>query len=141
MRFARRAGAERVVPLELAPMIDVVFLLIIFFMTTARFAEVTRAQLDLPQEEGEREEESVEAGLVINVDRDGTFIVDQEELDLAGLDALVQAEIDRTPGRSAAHLKLMIRADRNADTGRLNELIGRLEQRGVGAARLATEVP
>ena len=35
----------------------------------------------------------------------------------------------------------MIRADRGGDTGRLNQVIGRLQALGVGAARLATEVP
>ena len=38
MRFGKRAQSERVRSIEITPMIDVVFLLIIFFMTTARFA-------------------------------------------------------------------------------------------------------
>ena len=50
--------------------------------------------------------------------------------------------------RTAVHMltegeddKLLIRADRNADTAILNETLNMLESMGVGAARLATEVP
>ena len=50
-------------------------------------------------------------------------------------------EVARLPGRDPQQLKLMIRADRHVDTGRLNQVIDRIRGIGVGAARLATEVP
>ena len=141
MRYGRRRPSNRWLTIDITPMIDVVFLLIIFFMATARFAQVTRAELDLPIERGEQTEESEEAGLVVNVDATGTIVVDQREVDLDGLMDFVHAEIDRLRGRDATQLKLMIRADRNGDTARLNAIVARLQQSGVGAARLATEVP
>lgn len=126
---------------EITPMIDVVFLLIIFFMVAAQFARVTRAELDLPREPGEQEQAADEAGLVINVLADGTIIVNEQEADLDALAAVVQAEIARMPDGDARQVKLLIRADRNNDTGRLNQILIRLQELGVGAARLATEVP
>ena len=53
MDFTRGAD-RRHLAVEITPMIDVVFLLIIFFMVTARFARDTRAELNLPQEKGEQ---------------------------------------------------------------------------------------
>jgi biopolymer transport protein ExbD len=141
MRFGRRAQSVRVRSLEITPMIDVVFLLIIFFMTTARFALETRADLDLPKEQGEQQEESEEAGIVINIDETGAIIVDRQTITLDGLERIVIAEVSRLRGRDPASLKLMIRADRNGDSARLNQVISRLQRAGVGAARLATEVP
>ncbi len=44
MKFGRTPHAERTLPVDLTPMIDVVFLLIIFFMVTAQFARITRAE-------------------------------------------------------------------------------------------------
>ena len=122
-------------------MIDVVFLLIIFFMTTAQFARVTREEIDLPQEQGEQEENPDESGIIVNLTKDGRIIVSSEELDLRGLEDLVRDEVARTRGRDPGQLKLMLRADRNADTTQLNEVISTLRGLGVGAARVATEVP
>ncbi len=48
MRFGAARHTERGVAVDLTPMIDVVFLLIIFFMTTAQFARLTRADVELP---------------------------------------------------------------------------------------------
>ncbi|NNM25327.1 MAG: biopolymer transporter ExbD [Phycisphaerales bacterium] len=141
MRFARRDAAEHVLAVDITSMIDVVFLLIIFFMATARFAQITRAEVELPRERGEQEEQSEEAGLVVNIDAEGRLIIDQHTVDMAELDGIVTQAIARLPGRKAEQLKLMIRADRNGNTAVLNAVVARLEAMGVGAARLATEVP
>jgi biopolymer transport protein ExbD len=141
MKFARTRQVDRMLEVEITPMIDVVFLLIIFFMVAAQFARVTRAELDLPKEPGEQTQVAEEAGLVINVLADGTIIVNEHEADLDELAAVVSAEIANMPGSDARQVKLLIRADRNNDTSRLNEIFNRLQSMGVGAARLATEVP
>lgn len=141
MRFGKRAQSERVRSIEITPMIDVVFLLIIFFMTTARFALETRADLDLPRERGEQQETAEEAGIIINIDDKGAIIIDQQIVTLEALERIVMAEANRLPGRNAQRLKLLIRADRGGNSARLNEVITRLQRAGVGAARLATEVP
>ena len=141
MRFGKRTQSVRVRSFEITPMIDVVFLLIIFFMTTARFALETRADLDLPKEQGEQQEESEEAGIVINIDETGAIIVDRQTITLDGLERIVIAEVSRLRGRDPEPLKLMIRAARNGDRARLNQVVSRLQRAGVGAARLATEVP
>ena len=141
MRFGRRDQAERVRAVDITSMIDVVFLLIIFFMVSARYARDTRAELDLPREQGTQEEESAEAGLIVNIMSDGTLIVGTDTLTLAELDERVRAAISRLPGRDARQLKLMIRADRNADTASMNAVIKNLRALGVGGTRLGTEVP
>ena len=52
----------------------------------------------------------------------------------------VGQEAARQADRSEA-VKLLIRADRNADTTHLNRVVTRLKDLGVGLARIATEVP
>ena len=71
----RGARVQHMIALEITPMIDVVFLLIVFFMTTAQFARVTRTELDLPLEQGEQEEQPEEAGFVVNINADGSIIL------------------------------------------------------------------
>lgn len=126
--------------LDLTAMVDVVFLLIIFFMTTAQFARTTRADVDLAKERGEQKEEPEEAGFVINLLSDGSYLVNQTTLTLDELEQEVKDEL-RALNETPTQFKLTIRADRNADSASLNALLRTLEQLGIGGAKLATEVP
>lgn len=51
MKFARRARTE--VEVNLTPLIDVVFLLLIFFMVSTTFTKETHLTIDLPEANGE----------------------------------------------------------------------------------------
>jgi biopolymer transport protein ExbD len=141
MRFGKRHGGERMRRIEITPMIDVVFLLIIFFMTAARFAQDTRADVELPKERGEQQDASEEAGVIINVLASGEIVVGGETVSLETLEAIVRDEVQRLRGRDAEQLKLMLRADESCDSGRINQIVAMLRRLGVGAARFATEVP
>ncbi|MEY3023116.1 MAG: hypothetical protein RIS86_2314 [Planctomycetota bacterium] len=122
---------------DMTPMIDIVFQLLIFFLVTAQMAEATRAQLDLPKEAGEEATDSDKAGLTINVLADGSVVVADETLSEAALDRAIEAAIDAAGG--ADMLKPLVRADRNCDAERLNEVFRRLSSHGLAAIRLATE--
>ncbi|HRP63147.1 MAG TPA: biopolymer transporter ExbD [Phycisphaerales bacterium] len=126
-------------PIELTPMIDVVFLLIIFFMTTAQFARMTRAEVDLPREPGERQRAPEEAGIVINILKDGSIIVGDK---IVGVDQMIELVRENMTGSSGGPgAKVLVRADREADSVFLNQVMSRLRRAGVGNARIATEVP
>lgn len=122
-------------------MIDVIFLLIIFFMTTAQFAQMTRAELDLPIEPGEGNAVSDEAGLVVNLTREGRIIVNDRTLTLEELDSRIVRFMSDAQSRGEHKQSLTLRADRDADSARLNELIRLMQDLGIPAARVATEVP
>lgn len=141
MRFARRSGRDRGGDVDITPMIDVVFLLIIFFMTTAQVARLTHTEIDLPQERGQQEAIPEEAGLIINITAEGALVVAGRTVDSTELEDIVRAELRRSPNRPVHELKFLLRADRNAPALHLNRVVTLLERQGVGAARLATEVP
>ncbi len=122
-------------------MIDVVFLLIIFFMTTAQVAQLTHTEIDLPLERGDQQATPDEAGLVINITSTGEILVASRIVGLAELEGIVLSEIRKDPARPADQLKLLLRADRTVAALYLNRVVRLLESLGVGAARLATEVP
>jgi len=122
-------------------MIDVVFLLIIFFMTTAQVAQLTHTEIDLPLERGDQQATPDEAGLVINITANGEIVVASRVVGLAELEGIVLDEIRKDPDRPASQLKLLLRADRTVAALYLNRVVRLLESLGVGAARLATEVP
>ena len=78
---------------------------------------------------------------MINLLADGSIEVAERNVSMAELLQIVRVEIDRLPSGDPRNVKLLIRADRNNDTAILNDLFKRLQTLGVGAARLATEVP
>ena len=141
MRFTKARHPDRLLAVDFTSMVDIVFLLIIFFMTAAQFARATRAEVELPLEQGEKEELPDEAGLIINITKSGEIIVGSETYDIDGLRALVEREVRTTHHGNASALKLMIRADRECDTGRLNRVVEMLREQSVSGARVATEVP
>ena len=63
----------------MTPMIDIVFLLIIFFMVASQFAQQSRLNLNLPEEKGEQDINPQTTGLVINIRDDGAIILDIDE--------------------------------------------------------------
>ena len=140
MRFGYSHQHSRHVDVDMTAMIDVVFLLIVFFMSTAQFAKLTKAAVDLPLEQGEEERHAEDAGLVVNVTMAGAIIVDDREVSLSRLMVMVQTEIDRAGGDPAA-VELWLRADKRAPAQSVNEIALALTELNVRSWRLATEQP
>ena len=124
----------------MTPMIDIVFLLIIFFMVASQFAQQSRLDLNLPEEKGEQDINPQTTGLVINIREDGALILDTDAppLTLVLLEERIEEAVTKgdIPWQS-----LLIRADQNASTTVLNDVLRILNKHGLSATRLATEVP
>jgi biopolymer transport protein ExbD len=75
-----RPHKSRSVDINLTPLIDVVFLMLIFFMVSTTFDRNTRIKIELPVAgESQQEEQKVES-IKITIDSQGHFYVDDEEL-------------------------------------------------------------
>lgn len=77
MNFKRQAGEE--VSVNLTPLIDVVFLLLIFFMVSTTFTKESHLEIDLPQSSADPAKPSVnEIEVIINAS--GEFSVNDRAL-------------------------------------------------------------
>jgi biopolymer transport protein ExbD len=88
VKFERRSQEE--VSVNLTPLIDVVFLLLIFFMVSTTFTRETHLQVDLPQAEGEPGEVSAKL-LEVLVDAQGRYSINGQALLNSQPDTLRQA--------------------------------------------------
>ena len=138
MRFGRTRTRKRTLGVDLTPMVDVVFQLLVFFLTTTKMAELTRADIDLPRERGEQQRSSEEAGLVVNLLQDGTIVVSGREIDLEELEAQAADAIARAADEGRERPKPMVRADRAGASGRLNDVLEALRRSGLTSVRIAT---
>ena len=77
MKFRRQQAAE--VGMNLTPLIDVVFLLLIFFMVSTTFTRETQLTLDLPEANGEPREVT-EQQVEVLVDEAGRYRVNGQPL-------------------------------------------------------------
>ncbi len=122
------------VEMDVTNLIDVVLLLIIFFMLTSQFAKTQREPMDLPREPGVRAHADHSSELVIDLDRAGRLAVEGRSLALADLGAFIRQETSRHKDRPA----IVVRADRSVASERLNEIATVLMALRVPDWRLAT---
>ncbi|MEZ5572315.1 MAG: biopolymer transporter ExbD [Halioglobus sp.] len=109
MKFPRQHREE--VGVNLTPLIDVVFLLLIFFMVSTTFTRETQLSIDLPEAEGqpkEIEEQQIE----ILVDEAGNYRVNGELLVDAQMRTLQAAIYKISAGDTT--LPMIISADAQA---------------------------
>lgn len=95
--------------LSLTPLIDVVFLLLIFFLVATRFAEEEK-ELDLPLPEASEAQPltAKPKEIYINVDEHGRYVVSGEEVNLNELETILRNAATNNP----VHQSVMIRADK-----------------------------
>jgi biopolymer transport protein ExbD len=120
---------------DLTPMIDVILLLIIFFMLSSQFATSELRPVDLPREAGDaRASESAAAQLVIDLDRDGGCSIMGEPVPLEELPRRIARA---QGGTDARHSGVVVRADRAGSSAALNRLAARLAEAKVDNWSLA----
>jgi biopolymer transport protein ExbD len=98
--------------IDITPLIDVVFLMLIFFMVSTTFDKQTQLKVDLPSAATTAEKESETEQIEITIDAQGQFYVNERELvrhDAATLKRTLQQVSD---GR--LDLPVIVSGDRKA---------------------------
>ena len=131
MKFRRSLETRAVV--DLVPMIDVVFQLILFFLVSTTFAMLHGITLDLPQSstsEGERTN-----GITISVEAAGTVWVNTEQVALEGLDAALDSLGSTVPRET---VPVSLEADEMVPNGTIVRILDSLRRTGYTAVNLRT---
>ena len=111
MKFPRTPREP--VDINLAPLIDVVFILLLFFVVTTTFTRETQLKVDLPEAvSGTPPEAAVKAPLEILVASDGSFALNGKSLVTNDLAALMEALRVESAGDQS--LPVMLSADAQA---------------------------
>jgi biopolymer transport protein ExbD len=134
MRLCKRHGTR--LEINMTPMIDVTFLLLIFFMTVNQVSKSQRERLSLPQLSGTQDQS--QESLVVNVDQAGQIVVTANPVTLPELIGIVSAELAKVDNDSS-RLTVLLRADRRGTSRAVNEVITTLVRLGVHRVRVAVE--
>ena len=98
--------------INLTPLIDVVFLLLIFFMVSTTFDKESRIKVELPQAATQDEKVEDKVTLDITVDVQGRFYVNQREVINTDIETLKRAIEKAAKGQQ--DLPVIIMADAKA---------------------------
>jgi biopolymer transport protein ExbD len=135
MRLSRKRRNTRM-QMDMTPMIDIAFQLIIFFMTVSQMTQANQERLQLPKQKGTEEQRP--RTLVINVTDEGALRVSGESITLAGMISRVNDELVRL-GDDPERLHVVIRADERGASRGVNELVTALGKLRITRIRIAVE--
>ncbi len=134
MRFSRSMESEEV-SLDITPLIDVVFLMLIFFMVTTTFQKESELKVQLPRAQTQTQPEQGEK-IDLLVTADGIFQVNGAQLVDDSEDTLREALIRVANGNF--QIPVVVRADRNASVQSMITAVNSAARAGLSKVAFAT---
>ena len=108
MNFRHRKTPE--LDVNITPLIDVVFLLLIFFMVSTTFDRQSELNIELPEASGEIEE-TEQQDIEISIDANGKFTINDHEVINTSIETLLRAL--REAAGTESEPRVIISADKN----------------------------
>ena len=140
-RIKRRSGGTLV--LEITPLIDVVFLLLIFFMLATSFDERSAFKIDLPKSTAAKTKSTLKEVQVL-VDKEKNIYLrytdnsgksQNEKLDLTSFVSVVSEKLNNSENKD-----VIISADKDIDYGFIVEIMSLLKESGASAINIDTAI-
>lgn len=137
MRLVNLTGRRRP-DVQMSPLIDVVFLLLIFYAVTTQFVTDERLKLKLPEaktaeSEGVGQEEMPPE---VKVAADGTIWIDDVVVPEDELEARMVALVERAPDKA-----VILKGDRDADYGVVVKVLDFARAAGADMIQMSAERP
>ena len=140
-RIKRRSGGTLV--LEITPLIDVVFLLLIFFMLATSFDERSAFKIDLPKSTAAKTKNTLkEVQVLVDKEKniylrytDNSGKAQRDKLDLSNFVSVVSEKLNTSESKD-----VMISADKAIDYGFIVEIMSLLKESGASAINIDTAI-
>jgi len=122
--------------LNLPPMIDIVFLLIIFFMVGTKFSELERKiELDVPTVSNSGALTAAPEKKIVNVHRDGRIVYERQDVDLPALTKKLQAA-----KQQYSELGVLVRGDAAASHQSVTDVLVACRRAGIRRMAISVQV-
>ena len=132
----RSGDTDRGVTLEMTPLIDMVFLLLVFFLVATTFHQTEREmQVALPQASFSGPISTALREIIINVDEEGEIIVSGRSIDVSELRSLVEQAVAVNPEQ-----KVTVRGDRGTAYANIVRVLDICKGAGIEEPYLDTVV-
>ena len=129
----RLERTEEDAAIDMTPMLDVVFIMLIFFIVSTTFIRDEGVQINRPSAAATAQVQKSQ-GIVVSIDPQGKIWLDQEALPFAQLAAKLRLALAKK-----AQASVLIKADQDAATGDLIKVLDLIKSLGVEQVAVATE--
>lgn len=119
--------------IDISPLIDCVFILLIFFIVTTVFVEETGVEVDKPTAASAVQLEK--SSILIAIDKEGRVVYDERDIGVGGVQQQVKRLIQQED------LPVIIQADREAPAGLLVRVIDEAKLAGATKVSIASLAP
>lgn len=134
MRLHMKKRSRYTVQMPLTALIDIVFLLLIYFLLTTNFLVDEGIKIKLPQAKASAPQ--VDETITVFVDKEGRAFLDSKEISLGALFDQIKERLKNNRERV-----VIIRADRNVLLNKAVKVMDLAKAAGAGRLCLATEKP
>ncbi len=131
-RFRHSTASETATSVDISPLIDVVFLLLIFFIVTTVFVKETGVEISKPRAASSQDLDK--QAILLAVTSEGRVWHGGREIGVDGVRAVVSALLEENEATP-----VIIRSDENAATGATVRVIDAAKLAGAESVSLATE--
>lgn len=128
----KKRGDDVAGEIDLTPMLDVVFILLIFFIVTSVF--VTEAGIDVLKPEASTAEARSKDLILIAVTSDGQIWIDGEQIDPRFIRSRFERRLAETPNAS-----VVIQGDRAAQNEQVMTILRAARDANIAAVSISTE--
>ena len=132
MNFNLPRKKQKDMGIDMGPLMDIVFILLIFFVVTSSFTRETGVDVTKPQAQSASQLEK--ENLLIAITREGTIHINERQVDLASLQDILKQALAKMPDREA-----VIIADKGSETGVLVQVIDACNLSGVKKVSIAAQ--
>jgi len=129
----RRNSQDDEAEINLTPMLDVVFIMLIFFIVTASFAKESGIDINRPDAATATVKER--GNILVAITESGQIWIDRRQVDVRS----VRANIERLHAENPQG-SVVIQADRNSKNGLLVQVMDAARMAGVFNVSIAAEV-
>lgn len=106
------------VDIDMSPMIDMVFLLLIFFIVASAMVELAKPAVSLPSAKAAKVPKEITGRLMVSIDRDRQIWIDMNKVNIEEMKTRVKDELEKD-----AELRVFIRADEDVPYGVCKEVM------------------
>ena len=134
MQFGTRY--RRKATINIISLVDVVFLLLIFFTVTATFMDQPALKLDLPEASAEPQPTDSPQSLTVYLTSEGELFFNDRAIRSDFLQELIMEEL-----RAGKESRLTIKADRGVVHGKVVEVMDIARRSGIEVITIGTQIP
>lgn len=128
----KRGDDENTGEIDLTPMLDVVFILLIFFIVTSVF--ITEAGIEVMKPEASTAEPRSKDLILIAVSDDGQIWIDGEQIDARFIRSRFERRLAETPNAS-----VVIQGDRSAQNEHVMSILRAARDAQIASVSISTE--